>query len=199
MGSLARLFCNTPQAFQAIQSPYLQADPARRESIRSGIRAARPEGTSLICGLSWISTNESTGQERTIALQSLIAALKMDKVQFVSLQYGSVDSEVATVKETLQTQVMQVASVDNFYDLDGLAALADACDLVITIDNSTAHLAGALGKPTWLLLPFAANWRWMLDSDETPWYPSVKLYRQTAAGDWNPVFRQLQADLAQLL
>jgi len=68
-------------------------------------------------------------------------------------------------------------------------------DLVITIDNSTAHLAAALGIPTWLLLPFAPDWRWLLDRDTSPWYPSMRIFRQPSAGDWPSVLDQVQRAL----
>jgi tetratricopeptide (TPR) repeat protein len=194
MGSLARIFCNSSQAFGAIQSPYLKADKIRSQNIRTLIGTAKP----LICGLSWYSKNESTGQERTIALKTLINALDIKEVQFVSLQYGDVAQEVADVKNMLQTEVLQLDTIDNFNDLDGLAALIDACDLVISIDNSTAHLASALGKSTWLMVPFAANWRWMLEGNQSPWYPTLKIYRQEAAGDWETVLAQLRRDLGAL-
>jgi tetratricopeptide (TPR) repeat protein len=199
MGSLARIFCNSHAAIAALPSPYLKADATRSADIRSTLRGTGAGRRPLICGLSWISSNTSTGPERSIALESLVTALSAEGVRFVSLQYGDVDAEISNVQWNLQTRVVQVKSVDNFQDLDGLAALVDACDLVVSIDNSTAHLAGALGKPTWLLLPFAANWRWMLDSPQTPWYPSVTLHRQTSPGDWGPIFNQLRSDLERLL
>jgi ADP-heptose:LPS heptosyltransferase len=70
-------------------------------------------------------------------------------------------------------------------------------DLVITIDNSAAHLAGALGVPTWVLLPFAPDWRWLLDRDDSPWYPSIRLFRQTQIGDWESVVREVRDALSE--
>ena len=90
---------------------------------------------------------------------------------------------------------MQCADIDNFKDLDGFAALIEACDLVISIDNSTVHFAGALGKPVWVLLPFKADWRWMINRHDSVWYPSVKLYRQTNRDDWDEVLTRVQQDL----
>ncbi|HEC91177.1 MAG TPA: hypothetical protein ENI55_05875, partial [Alphaproteobacteria bacterium] len=76
------------------------------------------------------------------------------------------------------------------------AAATDALDLIITVDTVTAHLAGALGKPVWILLPFHADWRWFEDRDDTPWYPSARLFRQPRPGDWKAVFRQVRKALA---
>ena len=95
-------------------------------------------------------------------------------------------------------EVLQCPAVDNLSDLDGLASLIDACDLVISVDNSTVHLAGALGKPTWILLPYIPDWRWLLDREDSPWYPSVKLYRQSRYGAWGDVFARINTDLRNL-
>lgn len=88
-------------------------------------------------------------------------------------------------------------------DVDGAftdtAAIIANLDLVITIDTSIAHLAGAMGKPTWVLLPWMPNWRWQLDRTDNPWYPTVKLYRQPKLGDWDSVFEQVKADLKKLV
>ena len=75
------------------------------------------------------------------------------------------------------------------------AAAMDSLDLVITIDTSTAHLAGALGRPTWLLLKYTPDWRWMLDRDDSPWYPTVRLFRQTRPGRWDDVIARLADSL----
>jgi ADP-heptose:LPS heptosyltransferase len=85
--------------------------------------------------------------------------------------------------------------VDQLSNIDHFAAQVAAMDLVITIDNSTAHLAGAPGVPTWLLLPFAPDWRWLLACENSPWYPTLRLFRQPALGDWRSVVQCLQNNL----
>jgi hypothetical protein len=81
-------------------------------------------------------------------------------------------------------------------DYGETAALIAALDLVITVDTSVAHVAGALGRPAWVLLPFAPDWRWLLSRDDTPWYDSLRLFRQPAPGDWGPVIKAVSAALA---
>jgi hypothetical protein len=83
-------------------------------------------------------------------------------------------------------------------DFSDTAALIQNLDLVITIDTSVAHLAGALGKPVWVMLPYVADWRWMLDREDSPWYPSMKLFRQPKAGDWEAVVARVAAELRRL-
>src|SRR4029077_14925440 len=84
---------------------------------------------------------------------------------------------------------------DELANFDDTAAVLTACDLVITVDTSVAHLAGALGRRVWLLLPFAADWRWTADRDRSPWYPSARLYRQPQLGDWDSVIAQVASEL----
>jgi ADP-heptose:LPS heptosyltransferase len=81
-------------------------------------------------------------------------------------------------------------------DFDDTAAVLAGCDLLITVDTSVAHLAGAMGRPVWLLLPFSSDWRWTVQSDSSPWYPSARLYRQPQPGDWESVVARVVRDLA---
>ena len=94
---------------------------------------------------------------------------------------------------------MQASSIRFFgahiQDFSDTAALCDLVDLVISVDTSVAHLAGALAKPTWILLPYAPDWRWMLDRDDSLWYPSVRLYRQGKDRLWLPVLARMGSDL----
>ena len=82
--------------------------------------------------------------------------------------------------------------------VDTAAAMA-ALDLIISCDTSVAHLAGALGRPAWVVLRHAPDWRWLLDRDDSPWYPGMRLFRQPARGDWTGLFREIEAELAAIL
>jgi ADP-heptose:LPS heptosyltransferase len=84
-------------------------------------------------------------------------------------------------------------------DFADTAALAAAMDLVVSVDTSAAHLAAALGQPTWVLLPFAPDWRWLLDREDSPWYPTVRLFRQPALGDWDSVLARVRTELERLV
>src|SRR5204863_2090203 len=84
-------------------------------------------------------------------------------------------------------------------DFSDTAVLVELMDLVITVDTAVAHLAGAMGKPVWVLLPHNPDWRWLLDRDDSPWYPSVRLFRQSRPGDWEGVFGRLAAALRERL
>ena len=118
-----------------------------------------------------------------------------DDLLYVNLQYGEVDQEIAQVATELGITVINLDSVNKYDDIDGLAALIEACDLIISIDNTTVHLAGALGKDTCVLLPYSPEWRWMLDRKDSPWYQSLRLYRQPTVFDWGGAFAKLKEDL----
>jgi ADP-heptose:LPS heptosyltransferase len=83
-------------------------------------------------------------------------------------------------------------------DFTGTAGLIMNLDLVISVDTSVAHLAGALGKPVWTLLPFSPDWRWMFDREDSPWYPTMKLFRQSCPGDWESVMSGVLAELSRM-
>ena len=90
-----------------------------------------------------------------------------------------------------QISVTQVDSIDIYNDIDSFSSLIDACDLVVSIDNSTVHLAGSLGKKTFVLLPKVSDWRWMLKENFTPWYKSLKLFRQDTDNNWTEVINKI--------
>jgi ADP-heptose:LPS heptosyltransferase len=100
-----------------------------------------------------------------------------------------------TDQDAIQTSQIRFfgAQIEDFSDT---AALCDLVDLVISVDTSVAHLAGALGKPTWILLSYTPDWRWMLHRNDSPWYPSARLYRQTQERAWPPVWERMRLDLS---
>ncbi|MCG8480746.1 MAG: hypothetical protein MI724_16760, partial [Spirochaetales bacterium] len=113
----------------------------------------------------------------------------------VNLQYGDCRAELDASEADHGLSVLDWADSDPTVDIDDYAAKLAALDLVISADNTTVHLAGALGIPTWLALPMPADWRWMTGRDDTPWYGSLRLFRQVQPGDWAPVMNSLATAL----
>jgi tetratricopeptide (TPR) repeat protein len=182
-GSLPGLFRSSASAFSAAQSPYLKAAPERCAEFR-----ARYGNQGPLIGLAWQTRNARSGRRRSIGLEQLAPLFHLPGQRWVSLQYGAFD-ELEEQARAAQAPLLIDRSVDQFADIDLFAAQVAAMDLVVTIDNSTAHLAGALGRPTFLLLPLAADWRWFHKRTDTPWYPSLRLFRQTQPGEWDAVIR----------
>ena len=175
-------------------TPYIFADGAQVAKLRGELSR---NGTQKICGLSWRSNNVATGDTRSIHLSDLFEKVDPRDHIFVNLQYGDVSGEIAALKAQSEIEVISIAAIDNYNDLDGFAALVDACDVIVTIDNTTAHIAGALNKRTYLMLPHVPDWRWLLDREDSPWYPSLRLFRQPADGDWTDVFVALDQALRE--
>lgn len=151
------------------------------------------EKTKQRVGLVWSGNAEhKNDHNRSIILSELIQQLPPD-YQYVSLQDKVRDID----KSTLESRANILHFGGDLKDFTDTAALCELMDVVISVDTSVAHLGGALGKPTWVLLPFSPDWRWLLDRDDSPWYPSVKLYRQPSIGDWGSVFAKVKGDLAQ--
>lgn len=175
------------------QPSYLKADPGLTARLRA--RYARPEGGMRI-GISWRSGNRDSGRERSLPLARWRPILERVEGPIVSLQYGPVGPEVEAFRAATGIEPVMDPEIDPRGDLDGFAAQVAAMDLVISVDNSTVHFAGALGVPVRALLPVASDWRWFRDRADSPWYPSLRLYRQEAPGDWSGPIAALARDLS---
>ena len=193
IGSIAKYLRNDEASFIESRFGYLIADSERTNEIKSFLSN---KNRHKICGISWRSKNEKTGESRSLMLNSFLRLLFMGKYEFVSLQYGDTGEELIKAKAELGIDVLSCDQVDNFNDLDGLASLIQACDVVVSVDNTTVHMAGALGKDVRILLPHTApEWRWQLNRKDSPWYSSATLYRQGADGDWESAFNEIKSDL----
>jgi ADP-heptose:LPS heptosyltransferase len=168
--------------------PYLHAAEDRLAKWRQ-----RLEGTAMPrVGIAWSGNpRHQNDRNRSLALADLLPALAAAPVGLFSLQ-----------KELREGDASQLAAAgtvrhfgDELGDFAGTAALVALMDLVIAVDTSVAHLAGALGKPTWILLPYSPDWRWLLAREDSPWYPTARLFRQASAGDWAGVTARVGAAL----
>ncbi len=168
--------------------PYLFADAGRTAAIRA--RLAR-EPARLRVGLSWAGNPAmSNNRRRSIPLAALAPLLEREDVAWYSLQRGDGEEQIPGVPAARRLHL-----VDERNDFDGKAALIGALDLVVSVCTSTAHLAGALGRPLWVMLTHVPDWRWGLASTTTRWYPQARLFRQARLGDWDGVVRDVGAAL----
>jgi tetratricopeptide (TPR) repeat protein len=196
IGSLGRFYRADENALTKIRSPYLQVDAERSAQLRSRLK----QSGRLLCGLSWRSKNADFGAQKSLSLQTLSQALCLPGLDFVDLQYGDTQDERQSFETSTGIHLQKLDDIDNFKDIDDLAALISACDIVVTVSNTTAHLAAALGKPTLVLLPHTAAlfWYWHRESEHSPWYPTARLFRQDELGDWSSVIDALTLTLAGL-
>ena len=172
--------------------PYLRADPTLKDMWRERLAPDR----HLKVGLVWTgSPAQGRNPYRSVDLARYAASLGgIDGVSFYSLQVGGGEE----VKAARAVGFEIADNTDTFSTYDDTAAFVDNLDLVITICTSVAHLAGALGKPTWVILDVNAHWIWSLDRADSHWYPTAKLYRQSRFNDWTPVLEQVARDLGRL-
>ncbi len=139
-------------------------------------------------GLVWSSGHRnSTLQFRSGSLSSFSMLSSIEGVEFYSLQKGITNEEIKNFYQKMKIHDL-TNNISNFNDT---AALIMNLDLIISVDTSVAHLAGALGKPVWVLLPSVPDWRWMLNREDSPWYPTMRLFRQTIHGDWDTVIKKV--------
>jgi hypothetical protein len=187
--SLPGVFGTTSDSIPC-EVPYLYADPCKLSRWQN----QTPEECCGI-GIVWAGSKvHVSDKRRSCALEQFKPLMQIPHLQFYSLQTEvSADQVVA---DGFSAGIIHWG--DRFQDFSDTAAAIANLDLIITVDTATAHLAGALGKPVWLLLPFVADWRWLSAREDSPWYPSMRLFRQPAPGDWRTVFDQVGTALHQL-
>lgn len=176
--------------------PYLrtQAGPARRWAAEMAT-APTGGGGELRVGIVWAGNPKHINDiNRSLAISFLVPVLGVKGVRFFSLQVGERGRDLQHLLAGAVTDLAPMLT-----DFAETAAAIAALDLLIAVDTSVGHLAGALGKPVWLLLPWVPDWRWLLDRSDSPWYPTMRLFRQTSHGDWATVLRQVGDDLAAVV
>jgi hypothetical protein len=163
------------------------------ESHRRKWAARVPSGGVRRVGLVWYGNRQHRNDRlRSLPAEALGPLLTMAGVQWHCLQKGAGSAADAAVAASAR-MVNLTAEIADFADT---AAYLEQLDLVVTVDTSVAHLAGALGRPVWVLLPFVPDWRWLLEREDSPWYPTARLFRQPALRDWDAVLRRVAAALA---
>ncbi len=169
--------------------PYLRADEQRMAKWRPVIEALPGKRVAL----AWAGqVSHANDRNRSIDLKLLEPLLSLEGISFVSIQ-----RDLRADDATLLARHANVTPVgDRLTDMADTAAVAALADLTIAVDTSVVHLAGALGRPVWVMLPFTPDWRWTLSGERSPWYPQTRLFRQPALGDWASVIAQLRDALA---
>jgi tetratricopeptide (TPR) repeat protein len=189
--SLPRAFATGLDSIPA-DVPYLRADETRVARWRArlaGLNAPR-------VGLVWAGNPaHKNDRNRSLALHRLAGLLAVPDAQFVSLQKNVDGADAARLRET--RNVLDLGG--ELVDFADTAAVISLLDLVVTVDTAIAHLAGTLGKPVWILLPFVADWRWLIGREDSPWYPTARLLRQPAIGDWASVLARTCEELRRFL
>ncbi|XDZ69376.1 tetratricopeptide repeat protein [Alphaproteobacteria bacterium LSUCC0226] len=194
MGSLAPILRPSIESFAKGAKPYLFCQNEQALELRKRITGNKD---NTLIGISWSSKSTiPAARHRNISLADIARLLNKPGTTLVSLQYGDVSNEIDDLKKHHNIDVIEVSDIDIYNNIDGLSALISACDHVVSTDNATVHLAGALGADTHVLLPVNQDWRWGLESSKSYWYETLKLYRQETLGEWNQTLKNLEMKLA---
>jgi hypothetical protein len=191
LGSIGRFVRPTLADFPPPQ-PFLKPDPARLAAMRE---ALAPLGTQPRIGLSWHSAS-TTYADKSIPLIDWGPIFNQPGRRFIALQYGDIRDDLRAVSERFNIEVAELPGLDRMHDIDGVAALAASCDVVITISNVTANIAGALGVPTLLLLGPGSLWYWFERREDSPFYANMRLIRAPKPDDWQPALTAAAGILA---
>jgi len=176
-------------------SAYLSAEPAEQAKWAGKLDQLARNPDDLRVGLVWAGNPEhSNDRRRSLALNTLTKLFKIPGIQFFSLQKGEPVAELHKLPAGLPIHNIG----EQFDDFADTAAAMANLDLVISVDTSVVHLAGALGVRTWTLLPHTPDWRWLADREDSPWYPNMQLFRQPARGDWSSVINKVAMQLPLL-
>lgn len=184
--SLPHIFGTTLQNIPS-HCPYLSVAAEYNEKWAKLIRGPQ---NRVKAGVAWAG-KRSPDPLRSCQLEELVPLATTHGVTFYSLQIGAESVQAASLASRMQ--LLDLTS--HIHDFSDTAALIEQLDLVITIDTAVAHLAGAMGKPVFLMLPFAPDWRWLLDRSDSPWYPTLQIFRQKQPGDWGEMMSSVQTAL----
>jgi len=196
--SLPRLLGTRVERIPA-RMPYLRADPARAPRWRARLEAVAP---AVRVGIAWQGNpgaERGTLRGRSVPLAAFAPLAALEGVRLVSLQVGAGGEQLAAIDfapRVLSFGAELDAGPQAFLDT---AAILDSLDLVVTSDTALAHLAGALGRPVWVALHTNSDWRWLTVRSDSPWYPTMRLFRQSRPGDWAGVFAAMAGELAALI
>jgi tetratricopeptide (TPR) repeat protein len=187
------LFFNTTPANIPAKIPYIVPDTIM---VQNWTERVKNDSARLKVGIVWSGNPKyKADQFRSISLDNFLQLMRIEGISFFSLQKG----EAASQAKELPEEIKLIDYTEEIHDFSDTAALIENLDLVISVDTAVAHLAGALGKPVWTLLPDSPDWRWMLNREDSLWYPTMRLFRQSSMGEWGGVIKSVEKELWKIL
>jgi tetratricopeptide (TPR) repeat protein len=195
IGDLGKFFRKSKDDFKTIDPYYFQSNEIKRKALQTQLMTQR----KIICGVAWKSASNKIGPDKSLNLRDLEPILSLRDISFFDLQYGDTLEERGTLKRESGISINKVEDIDNFNDIDGLASLIDACDFVVTVSNATAHIAGALGKKVFLMVPYSKGrcWYWHDGLKTSLWYPCIQIFTQTETGDGSVPINEIKEKIVE--
>ena len=199
IGDLGSLFIENNSNLFKNNKTYITSDLKLTNDLKKNFNNKK----KYICGLSWISKNEDIGYNKSISLDLLKPILLLKNITFIDLQYNDTSDERKRFYENNNIKIEKIDYIDSFNDINSVTSLIDICDFIITVSNTTAHLAGSMGKKTYLLLPKGKGrlWYWSSENNKSIWYSSIEIFKQNVTGSWdnviNKLYKTLENDLIE--
>ena len=196
LGNLGSLFRKDLKSFKNIKFPYIDFDNKICNSVRNTYKSQN----KIIIGISWTSKNEEMGQDKSINLMNLMPILKLKDSIFLDLEYKDAEFDKNIFYKETGIKIFKNKDIDYFNDILAVSSIINSCDLIITCSNVNAHIAGALGKRTYLLLPLGKGrlLNWGSENERSIWYPSVKIFQQKTPGDWTHPIKKIREEISYL-
>jgi tetratricopeptide (TPR) repeat protein len=197
VASLGQYTVRSPEDLSRRSIPYVMPDPNRVEEM---LRWRASLGKRRLVGISWRSSSPKVGRAKSMSLETLLPVLRDPDTAFVNLQYGSASEEIETLRTRHQVELHQAPGLDTFADIEGVAALIQICDFVVSSSNTNVHLAGAMGKPVWLLAPYGSGLLWYWSprrGGKSLWYPSIELFEQDDQLSWEDAIGEMARRLRE--
>ncbi len=192
IGSIPVALNTRPQNNYFPQRSFLKPN----SDLSNTIKRIEAFNKKFVCGISWKSVNKELGGSKSLNLSELMPILNSPNCSFVNLQYGDVSEDIKTIREKYGVIISKIPEIDLYENIDGLLSMIDSCNVVITTCNITAHLAGAIGKKTFLLAPYSQGRIWYWHDDEfNAWYPSIKQYFQDHNFSWTSAITKIAKEL----
>jgi len=179
-GNLGSYFSISKEDFSSHPKQYLISNQDLKNKLIKKIKSS----SEFICGVAWKSKNVDVGQDKSLSIDKFLPIFNIPNINFIDLQYGDTEAERQHVLDEYKIEIKKIDEIDNFNDIDCLASLIDVCDFIVTTSNVTAHIAGALGKEVYLILPFSRGkiWYWHKGDEVSLWYPSIKQFSTPKEG-----------------
>ena len=193
VGDLCKYFRNNIKSFKDGNFKKFVTSQEKDDQIRT----LMPRNNGLKIGISWLTFAKKNVNKRNLSTKEISSIINSNDHTFINLQYGNINDQLSELNEISKKPLYQVPGIDLTYNIDSLASIIKNCDLIITIDNSTAHLAAVLGKPVWILIPFNNDFRWMENSEDTIWYKNALLLRQDKKNEWTQAIHNINSALDQ--
>ena len=172
--------------------PYLHADPARVTQWAERLEGLVPQGFRRV-GVIWAGRpTHNNDRNRSALLTDFLPLANVSGIALLALQKGPKTGQAGAYYG--RAPLINIGA--EIEDYDDTMAILENLDLLVTVDTSVAHLAGAMGRPVWIMLPRAPDWRWLLERGDTPWYPTVRLFRQQTVRQWGDLAKVMAAELA---